>query len=417
MNILLIHQYFLTPNGSGGSRFNEISRVWSKKGHNVTVLSGMVYHNSGKKYSQFRGRVFAEEFHSDQVRVIRCHDSEGGQNNFFSRLKVYFVFVITSIWAGLFRTKEKYDIIVVTSPPLFVGITALVLSKVKKVPYIFEVRDLWPESAIDTGVVKNKILIRLALILEKIIYKNAIAINVLTPAFRKVLISKKNIPDAKIFYIPNAADFSISEKLSATFDYKMFRGELGIPLDTCVITYVGAHGVANGLDQVLDTAKILKNENVLFLLIGDGMLKGRLVERAKVEGIKNVRFFDPVPKKDVFKFILSSDIGASVLLKNDTFKTVFSNKTFDYMSCKKPILMAIDGISRELVENSNSGVFVEPENPGDFAKKILYYKNNPHLVSLHGENGYLFAKSNYDRDVLSNLYLKNIYKFLNLHTV
>ena len=413
MNILLIHQYFLTPNGSGGSRFNEMTRVWAESGHRITVLSGMVYHNSGRKYPSFRGKIFANEKHSKNVNVIRCHDSEGGQDSFISRLKVYLMFVVTSTWAGLFKTKGvKYDIIIVTSPPLFVGITAFIISKIKRVPYVFEIRDLWPESAIDTGVLSNNFIIKLALRFEKFIYQHAIAINVLTPAFREILIAKKDVPKYKIFYISNAADFSISENVLKDHDATLFRESLGISDNTLVITYVGAHGVANGLNQILDAAIILRNENVLFMLIGDGMLKNTLVQRTKDENIYNVKFIDPVSKLDVFKYILSSDIGISVLVKNDTFKTVFSNKTFDYMSCKKPILMAIDGVSRELVEESDSGFFVEPENPIDLANKIRVYVNNPILMIQHGNNGYTYAKLNFDRNYLANLYINNIKEHL-----
>lgn len=413
MNILLIHQYFLTPNGSGGSRFNEMTKVWAENGHKITVLSGMVYHNSGRKYPSFRGKIFANETHGKNVNVIRCHDSEGGQDSFISRLKVYIMFVITSIWAGLFKTKGiKYDIIIVSSPPLFVGITAFIISKIKRIPYIFEIRDLWPESAIDTGVLSNKFIINLALEFEKIIYKHSIAINVLTPAFREILIAKKNIPRSKIFYISNAADFSISENILKDHDAAIFRKGLGISESTLIITYVGAHGVANGLDQILDAATILRNENILFMLIGDGMLKKSLVQRTKTEKILNVKFIDPVSKLDVFKYILSSDIGISVLVKNDTFKTVFSNKTFDYMSCKKPILMAIDGISRDLVEESNSGFFVEPENPMDLANKIRVYINSPNLMIQHGHNGYSYAKLNFDRNYLAKSYINNIMDYL-----
>ena len=380
MEILLIHQYFLTPNGSGGSRFNEMTRLWAEKDHNTTVLSGMIYHNSGKKYPQFKGKLFEEEIHSDKVRVIRCHDSDGGQKNFISRLKVYFVFVLTSLWAGLFKTNRKFDIIIVSSPPLFVGITALIISIFSKVPFIFEIRDLWPESAIDTGVLKNRLLVNLSFKLEKLIYNQALAINVLTPAFKNVLVKSKGIPSNKIFCVSNGADFSISDNLLLTFKPDQFRIKLGIELETLLITYVGAHGVANGLDQVLNTAKILRNENVLFLLIGDGMMKSALIEKKEKENINNVRFIDPVSKIDALKHILSSDIGLSILIKNDTFKTVFSNKTFDYMSCKKATLMVIDGISKELIENSNSGTFVEPENSIDFAEKVSHYIINRKLI-------------------------------------
>jgi glycosyltransferase involved in cell wall biosynthesis len=248
----------------------------------------------------------------------------------------------------------------------------------------------------------------LALFFEKCIYNQALAINVLTPAFKKVLIEKKGVPTDKIFYISNASDFSLSDSLLGSFDPLEFRSKLGIDPETFVITYVGAHGVANGLDLVLSVGKILKNANVLFLLIGDGMLKNDLINRAINEEISNVKFLESVSKEDAIKYIISSDAGLSILIKNDTFKTVYSNKTFDYMSCKKPTLMAIEGISKDLIEESNSGLFIEPENATDFANKVFFYLNNRHLVHEHGNNGYSYAKKNFDRSVLANLYVEKI---------
>ena len=276
---------------------------------------------------------------------------------------------------------------------------------------MFEVRDLWPESAIDAGVVTNKFIIKLAYALEKFIYKKAILINVLTPAFREALIRKKGIAADKIIFIPNAADFSLSDDLVQNFDVNKFKAESDL-VEKFVITYVGAHGVANHLDQILDTAKLLKDTNVLFLLIGDGMEKPRLIKRTYGEHIQNVRFINPVPKADVFKYILASDMGTSVLKNVETFKTVYSNKTFDYMACKKPILMAIDGISRKLVEEADAGVFVQPEDPNDFSCKIQYYMLNPEKIKSQGENGYIHAKNNFDRSILATNYLNFVLKII-----
>ncbi len=183
--------------------------------------------------------------------------------------------LFSSILAGLFKTKEKYDIILVTSPPLFVGITAYVLSRFKRIPFVFEVRDLWPESAIDTGVVTNKWIIKFAYWFESFIYKKTRLINVLTPAFRDTLINVKNVPESKVIFIPNAADFTLSDALiNSDFDRNNFR-ELNNWRDKFVITYVGAHGVANHLIQIVETAELVKTKmpNVLFVLIGNGMQK------------------------------------------------------------------------------------------------------------------------------------------------
>lgn len=403
MRILLLHQYYLEEDDHGGSRWNEITKQWVENGHQVQVIAGMMHYNSSEKRAEYKGKWFKKK-KQGTIDVIRCHVSETYNSNFIGRLWAYFSFVFSSLWAGLFKIGGKYDVIIVSSPPLFIGISGYLISFFKRTPFVFEIRDLWPESAIDTGVVTNKLIIKLAYILEKFIYKKARLINVLTPAFRDTLIEKKGIPSDKIIFIPNAADFSLSENLLKDFDVLNFKKEHDLT-DKFVITYVGAHGVANHLEQVLETGKLLENTNVLFLLIGDGMEKKRLVDLAKKNNITNVRFINPVPKADVFKYILASDMGASVLKNVDTFKTVYSNKTFDYMSCKKPILMAIDGVSRKLVEEAEAGVFVQPENPTDFALKINEYISNPEKGKIQGENGYIYAKGNFDRIVLANKYI------------
>lgn len=407
MRILLLHQYFLEENDPGGSRWNEMTKVWSEKGHEITVLGGMMHANGSEKRPEYKKKLFKVN-QQGKVKVIRCHVSESYNSNFLGRLWGYFSFVFSSLWAGLFKTKGKFDVIIVTSPPLFVGMSGYLISRIKRIPFVFEVRDLWPESAIDTGVVKSRLIIKLAYWLERFIYKKAKLINVLTPAFRDTLINVKKIDPAKIIFIPNAADFSLSDHLLGSFDVKAFR-EAHQLQDKFVITYVGAHGVANHLEQVLETAQMLKDTNVLFLLIGQGMEKEKLIQMAKDMQVENtVRFMDPVPKSEVFKYILASNAGTSVLKKVDTFKTVYSNKTFDYMACKKPILMAIDGVSRKLVEDANAGIYVEPENPADFASKINEYLANPELETIHGESGYQYAKNNFDRLVLAQKYLEGI---------
>lgn len=406
MRILLIHQYFLEENDAGGSRWNEMTKFWSENGHDITVVAGMMHANGSEKSPEYKGKWFVRKKHNN-VNVLRCHVSEAYNKGFLGRLWGYFSFMFSSMWGGMFKVKGKYDVIIVTSPPLFVGLSGVLIASLKRLPLVFEVRDLWPESAIDTGVLTNKFIIRMAYAVERLIYRKAKMINVLTPAFRETLINQKGIRPEKIIQISNAADFTLSEELLATFDKVNFRKQLGVE-DKFVITYVGAHGVANHLQQVLEAADLLRDTNVLFLLIGQGMEKQKLIDQAQKMELKNVRFIDPVPKAEVFKYILASDMGTSVLQRNDTFKTVYSNKTFDYMSCKKPILMAIDGVSRKLVEDAEAGVFVEPERAEDFVAKINIYRNNPELLQLHGENGYSYAKQNFDRFELANRYIDAI---------
>jgi len=406
MNILLIHQYFLEEDDPGGSRWNEFTRVWTEQGNTVTVLGGMMHYNGKEKKPEYKGRLFVKK-QQGAVTVLRCHVSEAYNKHFIGRLWGYFSFMFSSLYAGLCKAKGKFDVVIVTSPPLFVGVSGYLVSRLRRMPFVFEVRDLRPESAIDTGVLTNKLVIKLAYWVEGFIYKRARLINVLTPAFFTSLKEKKGIAENKLIQISNAADFSLSEKLLREFDRDVFRKVHGLE-GKFVITYVGAHGVANCLEQILDAAEVLTDTNVLFLLIGQGMEKDRLVKMAEDRKITNVRFLDSVPKADVFRYILASEMGASVLKRVDTFKTVYSNKTFDYMSCKRPILMAIDGVSRELLEAAGAGSYVEPENTQEYNRVIRLYLNDPDRVKREGESGYRFAKENFDREVLAMKYLEHI---------
>jgi glycosyltransferase involved in cell wall biosynthesis len=410
VRILLLHQYFLEENDPGGSRWNEMTKTWTSLGHEVTVIAGMVHANGLEKRAEYKGKYFVKKMQG-QVKVQRTHVSESYNNGFMGRLWGYFSFMFSSVWAGLFKVKGKFDVVIVTSPPLFVGISGYLISRIKKSPMVFEIRDLWPESAIDTGVLSNKWIIKMAYSVEKFLYKEAKLINVLTPAFYNTLRDKKNISISKLIMIPNAADFSLSEDILTSFDRDLFRKQHSLE-DYFVITYVGAHGVANHLEQILLAGKVLEDTNVLFLLIGQGMEKARLIKLAEKMKVKNVRFMDSVSKKEVFKFIIASEMGLSVLKNVDTFKTVYSNKTFDYMSCKKPILMAIDGVSRELIEASEAGAYVEPENVLEYNRIVREYMNCPKRLEVEGLNGYHFAKENFDREVLANKYLSEITNIL-----
>lgn len=417
MRILLVHQYYLEEDDSGGSRFNEMTQQWTLGGHSVTVLAGMMHYSSDAKREEYRGKWYKRK-EQQGIEVWRSYVSSAYNAGFLGRLWGYFSFVFSSLFVGAFKVRGKYDVILVTSPPLFLGITGYLLSRLKKIPFVFEIRDLWPESAIDTGVVTNKHIIRIAYWLEKFIYRKSALINVLTPAFRETLINTKKVSAKKISFIPNAADFSLSDQVLSDFDPVAFRRQKGWS-SKFVIIYVGAHGVANHLEQILQTAEQLKDTNAHFVLIGSGMQKDDLKEQAQAMRLSNVEFLDPVPKKQVFKYIAASDMGASVLKRVDTFKTVYSNKTFDYMACRKPIFMAIDGVSKDLIEESGAGIFVEPENPEDFVAKVRVYINDPKRVLEEGMKGERFAREQFDRRFLAEKYLNVLKQILepNVSTV
>lgn len=399
MKILLIHQYFLEKDGAGISRFNQFVKYWTESGHEVTVICGMIHYMTGTKPKKYFRKWITKE-KNGSCSIVRVYVSDAYNRSFVGRMWAYLSFTCSSV-AALF-TIPKHDVVIATSPPLHVGIPGFCASRLWRIPLIFEVRDIWPESAIEVGVLKSPLLIRLSYALESFLYQSATRINVLTPAFRDILIVKKRISPEKIVCIPNGAD---TDLLLQTIDRDTMRKDLFLE-GKFVVLYIGAHGVANHLDQVLDAAHLLKNSpEIVFLFIGTGMKKAELIERATREHLSNVRFLDPVPKERIANYIYASDIGLAVLKKLDIFKTVYPNKLFDYMVCRRPIIVAIDGAARSLVEDARAGVYVAPEDPQALCDAVKTFLQSPSHRATLGDNGHTFATRNFSRSVLAQQYI------------
>jgi len=401
VRILVVHQYFLGKKDAGGSRWNQFAKYWSRAGHKITVLAGTVHYTSGRKQPKYRGKFVVREQEEPGVEVLRCYVSEKYNTGFVGRFWAYLSFAVSSTWAGLFHV-GRCDVIICTSPPLTVGLTGWVLARLKRIPMVFEVRDLWPESAIETGVLTNKYMMKMGYWLERKSYRSAAWINVLTPAFENALVKKKHVKRQRISMIPNGADLDIV-KPAELHNWVRQKHNLN---DKFVVTYVGAHGVANHLIQLLNAAKLLKDrQDIVFMLVGDGMQKPMLKEKTAERGLSNVLFVDSVPKSVIADYLAASDVCTAVLKKVDTFKTVYPNKVFDYMSAAKPIIIGIDGVARKLITDAEAGIYVEPENAEGFAEAVLRLKENTQLCKDYGENGLNFVRQNFSRDVLAHKYI------------
>ena len=379
-----------------------MAKFWSEAGHDVTVLAGMVDYNTGKKLDKYRWKFIQREQESERVTVYRCHVSESYNASFLGRAWAYFSFAFSSTLAGLFRANRP-DVILATSPPLTVSTTMNWLGWLRRVPTVFEVRDLWPESALDTGVLKPGRLADLLFRMEAQAYKRAKWINVLTPAFHDKLVETKGVHEDKLSMIPNGADLDLFAP-AATDNY--VREEHGLKRKF-VVGYFGAHGRANRLSQLLDVAERIQQSlsDVQFLLVGGGMLKPELEEDAKNRGLLNVTFVAPVAKEKIADYINATDVCTAVLMKNDTFKTVYPNKVFDYMCCAKPIIIGIDGVARKLVEDAGSGLLAEPEDPGAFVRCIERLSGSPETMKAMGDSGRSYVEKNFDRRLLAEKYL------------
>jgi len=408
MKIILFHQYFLGKNDPGGSRWNEFTNFFSKKSNmQIDVLAGNIHYATGKQI--LPNTWLNEEKIDENITLYRTWTYSGYNSNFIGRIIGYFSYTFSSLIKSL--QLNKPDIIIITSPSIFVGISAITLSKLKRIPFILEVRDLWPESAVTTGVLNNKLLLNILYWLEYKLYKNSKKIVVLTPAFKENIESRFPEFIGKLDIITNGADFSL---MNSTDKAKKIRKKYKWD-DKKVFAYFGAHGVANDLMQIIEVAhKMRDNQDIQFVLIGDGMQKTMLQEKAKEYHLNNLEFIDSVPKHEVVDYINAVDICMAILKKTDTFKTVYPNKVFDYMSCKKPVVVTIDGITRALIEKADCGLYSPPENIDDFENCIKQYSEmNTEKLAQLGNNGFTCVKENFDREKLAEKYIEVIKKVVN----
>jgi glycosyltransferase involved in cell wall biosynthesis len=403
MHIVVIHQYYLMPGRQGGSRFNEFARLWTKAGHRVSVIAGTLDYATGETPSKYKRRWVTKEKDGD-VDVYRCHVPSTYRKSFRGRMWAFFGFLMSSTTAT-FLLRDA-DVVIATSPPLTTAVPGWVAAHVgRRVPWVFEIRDLWPESAITTGVLKEDApLTRALYVLERTACKTADKVNVLTPAFREDLIRRGLAPDGKIVFIPNGADVELFKPGPRDNEVRRAQG-WG---DRFVVMYAGAHGRANALDQLVGAAKLLRDRpDILIVSVGDGPERARLIELAKSKGLTNISFPGAQPKDAMPLWVNACDVGAAVLQNNPTFRTVYPNKVFDYMACERPVLLAIDGVARELVcDQAKAGVFAEPENERAIAEAVTSLAQTEVVRRTMGKSGRVWVLENATRDGLASRYLR-----------
>ncbi len=404
MRILVIHQHYLRPGQSGGSRFNEMARVWAARGHEVTVIAGTVDHFSGEVPERYRGRWLTREM-DGPVTVYRCYVPNSYRNSYFGRKWAFLGFTFSASTAAF--CADRPDVIIATSPPLITAIPGWIGARfrLKPIPWIFEVRDLWPESAVTTGVLSpNSALTKLLYGLEKMAYRTSDKINVLTPAFKED-IERRGLAGAdKIVMVPNGADTDLFYPESRENSVRL---EFGWG-DRFVALYAGAHSLANALHQLVEAAAILKNRaDILIACVGDGPERTALEQEAASRGLTNIRFHGVQPKSRMPAIVNACDLGLAVLQNNPTFRTVYPNKVFDYMACERPVLVAIDGVARDLVcTQAQAGIFAEPENPEAIANAIMRLADNPGECGQMARNGRRWVLANAARESLAARYLQ-----------
>jgi len=406
MHILFIHQIFLSPREAGSTRHFELAKHLVKKGNRVTVIGSTVSYLTGEVEDRFRGKLLYKEV-IEGVEIVRIWSYSKIHKSYVKRIFSFITFMISSIIYGL--KIDKVDIIIACSPQIFTGISGYMLSKIKRVPFIFEIRDLWPRFAIEAGVLTNSILIFLARLLEKFIYKRADYFIINSPGFYEHL-RKFGSKQDKIFLIPNGVDTKI---FKPDKKYNQIRKELGLDKDF-VVLYSGAHGLANSLDTIICSVMSLSDyPKIKFLFVGDGKEKRHLMKLRDNYKLKNVLFISAQPRSKMPEFCNAADVCLATLKKLDSFTTTYPNKIFDYMACGRPTILAIDGVAREVIEKAKAGEFVEPENPERLAQTILKFYHNRDLIKEYGMNARRYVVEHFDRAKIAenlNIILNEISK-------
>ncbi len=401
MRILVVHQFYLQPGEPGGSRFNEFCRLWADQGHEVTVVAGALNYSTGHVPERYRGRWNTLD-QDGKVQVWRCYVPGSYRKSYAGRMWAFFAFTLSAATAAL--RSRKADVVIATSPPLVAVIPGWLAAVRHRARFVFEMRDLWPESAITTGVLSEKgLLTRALFVLERWGCRVADRVNVLTPAFRDDLLRRGLKPAEQIVFVPNGADldlFSPGPRDNAV------RREQGWG-DRFVVLYAGAHGRANAIGQLVEAAQHLRDRpDILLATVGDGPERARWQKEAQDRGLTNLVFCGAQPKERMADFVNACDAGAAVLQDNPTFRTVYPNKVFDYMACERPTVLAIDGIARTLVcDEAQAGVFAPPENGPALAEVIRRLADDPAGRRAMGERGRAWVIANASRKALAVRYL------------
>lgn len=397
MHILYIHQHFATPRGSTGTRSYEFARRWVKSGHKVTVLTGH-YDIGGLDLSKGRRQII------DGINVIIVGTRYSSRQSFLRRIFSFLLFCFLSILAGL-RVKNV-DVIYATSTPLTVGIPAMKLKWLKRIPFVFEVRDQWPEIPIELGIIKNRIMIRMLLWLEKLIYKQCSAIVALSPGMAEGI--KKIIGDKKrIEVVPNSCDTDV---FNPNIDGSKIREKYGWA-DKFVLLHFGAMGRVNNLEFVLEAAqKLNDNPNIHFILAGNGSQKEALFEKIENLQLKNVEILDAMPKEELASLAAACDISMVTIANYKILEHNSANKFFDSLSAGKPVLLNYSGWQRRILEENNAGFGCDLCNLEQFVEKIQFFEAHRDEVITMGQNARTIAVEKFNRDKLAGSVLSILEK-------
>ena len=394
MRVLYFHQHFSTPRGAAGTRSYEFARKLVTDGHEVLMVCGSYAQGDTGLYGPFahgrrKGTV-------DGIEVLEFDLSYSNADGFLRRSSVFLRFALSSVRIAL---AERYDVLFATTTPLTAGIPGVVARWFRGKPFVFEVRDLWPELPRAMGVIRNPAVLAALSAVEWVCYRSATRSVALSPGILDG-IAARGVQRGSIAVIPNGCDID----LFSSADAPGWRPE-GIGEGDFMAVFTGTHGRANGLDAILDAAAELKarsRQGIKLVLVGDGALKPSLVERARREGLDNVVFHPPVPKVRLVGLMREADIGIQCLSNVPAFyRGTSPNKFFDYIASGLPVLINYPGWLAELIDEAGCGYVVPPEDPAAFADALKHAAANRTALRQMARNARRLAEERFDRRTLA----------------
>lgn len=396
LRILFLSHYYPPEVNAPANRVHEHARVWAKEGHEVTVLTGVPNHPRGTLFPGYQNRFQEETI--DGVRVVRTWMYLTPNAGFAKRIANYVLFLGAALLASL--RLERPDVVVATSPQFFCGVAGALVAKLKRRPFVLEVRDLWPDSIVQLGQLRNPTLIRVLEAIETWLYQSADSVVVLTRAFGRH-VEARGVSAPKVELVYNGIDaerFRPQPRDDALLEKHGLAGAF-------TVAYVGTLGLAHGLVQVLDAAVLLRDRmpDLHVVFIGDGADRERIEEEARQRGLEHVHFTGLVPREEVPGWLSSLDVLLVMLRDLAVFETVIPSKIFEYLALERPIVLAAPrrGEIREMVEDADVGRAIDAEQPELLAEAIAAIRENPDEAARQAKRGHDWVMQGFRRDVLA----------------
>jgi colanic acid biosynthesis glycosyl transferase WcaI len=405
VKILYLSQYYPPEMGAPAARVAELSRLWADEGHEVTVLTGFPNHPTGVVPPEYRSKqwrlVYREQL--DGVEVVRSWLVPLPNRKPYERILNYSSFCVSAASTGMFLSQP--DVVIATSPQLLVGLAGWWLARWKRVPFILEVRDLWPESLVAVGAAdEHSLLYRGLRGIAGLLYRVCDRIVVVTPAFQEHLVTNWRVPGEKTSVVENGVDSDLFSPRAQSSEIRVaLRSE-----NKFLVSYIGTMGMAHGLEALVEAASRLQHSapHILFLFLGEGAEKESIVASVYDRGLTNIRFVHQQPRDRIPAYICASDVCLVPLRKSALFNTVLPSKMLEFMSCARPVIVGVDGLAREIIQQANAGIFVEPDNPADLVSAISRLAANPVLCEMLGRNGRRYILQNFTRRQTAEAYLR-----------